>query len=87
MLSNPSLVDGTMSTATYTREQILSETQQIHDGTLCRHDSKIYKAWSDMATDWLSDTDDYLYEGFIGFADRSEETILEDFRLNDMLAD
>jgi hypothetical protein len=47
------LVDGTNST---TREQILSETQQIHDGTLCRHDSKIYKTWSDMATDWLSDT-------------------------------
>jgi hypothetical protein len=75
------------SMSTYTRDQILSEVQQIHDGTLSHYDSKIYKAWSDIAADWLSDTDDYLYEGFVGFADRSEETILEDFRLNDMLAD
>jgi hypothetical protein len=70
------------------KQQILDEVHRLDDGSLEHSDSEVYKAWAEMATDWLSeDPMQYLREGFQGFDSRSPARILCDFYLAGAVSD
>lgn len=70
----------------FTEEQIRDEYQKILSGKLHRIDSKVYQAWTDLASDWLAnDYRNYIIVSFVGWNDRDVDCIIEDFEINGLV--
>jgi hypothetical protein len=70
----------------FTEAEIIEAIRQVKSFEVNRSDSPVYQAWAELADSWMADSaGDYHWEGFVGFQDRSEEEIVEDFQINDLV--
>lgn len=74
----------------FTRQEIIDEVNKIRSGELSIYqgETPIYDQWSELALEWFSrDDGEYIYDGFLGFRDRSVNKILLDFHFAGQLID